>query len=112
MVCTVKAIPLLILILSAPFVSAGSPPQADREAILGMAGVFEVHFRFREDAQLVEHAETVSKPYGEQSLEVAMVVSDTPSRITLQHLLVVTDSKKNEDHVVKHWSQVWTWEAR
>ena len=75
-----------------------------------MAGVFDVTFSFTEDAQLAGETEAASKPYGEQALEVVVVVEDTPARITLQHLLVVSDSAKKEDHVIKHWSQVWTWE--
>ena len=105
-----KAIPLLTVLFAAPLVFAGSPPQADRDAILAMAGVFDVTFRFTEDAQLADEAEAVSEPYGEQALEVVVVAEDTPARITLQHLLVIGDSTKKEDQVIKHWSQVWTWE--
>ncbi len=109
MVCVVKAIRLLTFLFAAPLVFAGSPPQSDRDAILAMAGVFDVTFRFTEDAQFVEETNS-SKPYGERALEVVVVVEDTPGRIILQHLLVVSESQKKEDHVIKHWSQVWTWE--
>lgn len=87
-----------------------APPEADRAAILSMAGTFDVTFRFTEDAALAPGSEIISKPYIENALEVVVVAEDTPERITLQHLLVVSDPTTKADAVVKHWAQVWTWQ--
>ena len=97
------------LSLAALHVNA-APPEADRAAILGMAGTFDVNFRFTEDAALAPGYKIVSKPYEEHALEVVIVVEDSPERIILQHLLVVTNVEKKTDFVIKHWAQVWTWE--
>lgn len=105
-----KAIPLLSVLLAAPLVSAASPPQADRTAILSMAGTFDVNFQFTEDAALAPGSKIISKPYTENALEVVIVVEDTPERITLQHLLVVANPKTKAESVIKHWAQVWTWQ--
>lgn len=89
---------------------SAAPPEADRTAILSMAGTFDVTFTFTEDAALAPGYEIGSKPYTENALEVVVVAEDTPERIILQHLLVVEDSKKKTDMVIKHWAQVWSWE--
>lgn len=102
-----KTIPL-IAALSLPAL-AGSPPDADREAILAMAGSHHIHFKFRETAVIPADYPESSKPYDENATEIVKVVEDTPERITLQHLLVVQPEDK-EPMVIKHWAQIWTWE--
>lgn len=87
-----------------------APPEADRTAILAMAGTFDVSFEFKEDSALAPGYKIKSKHYQESALEVVVVAEDTPERITLQHLLVVTDPKTKADAVIKHWAQVWTWQ--
>jgi hypothetical protein len=104
----VKAL-IATLYLTAAALSA-APPEADRTAILSMAGTFDVTFRFTEDAALISGAKNVSKPYTEQALEVVVIAEDKPERITLQHLLIVSNPKTKEDSVIKHWAQVWTWQ--
>lgn len=94
-------------LVSASFALA-SAPEADRQAILAMAGSFKVTFDFRETAVLAKDYPTASKPYHEEALEVVSVAEDTPERITLQHLLVVGNAGKPQ--IIKHWAQVWTWE--
>ncbi len=84
---------------------AAAPPDADRAAILAMAGEYAVTFDFTETVVLKPgYARKPGKRTGAN--EVVIVVEDTPARIVLQHLLVVGDG-----HVVKHWRQDWTWEA-
>ncbi len=81
--------------------------EADRAAILAMAGTFRVRFDFQES--------TVWKP-GYTPLErkisggheTVLVVEDSPRRIVLQHLLVVEDGGR--PMVIKHWRQDWTYE--
>lgn len=96
------------LLLASASMAMASAPEADRRAILAMAGNFKVTFDFQETAVLAKDYPTVSKPYHEEAFEVVSVAEDTPERITLQHLLVVGSSEK--PHVIKHWAQVWTWE--
>lgn len=84
---------------------AAAPPDADRTAILAMAGEYAVTFDFTETVVLKPgYARKPSKRTGAH--EVVIVVEDTPARIVLQHLLVVGGG-----HVVKHWRQDWTWQA-
>jgi len=75
-----------------------------------MVGTSDVTFSFTEDAALAPGYEIVSKPYTENALEVVIAAQDTPERLILQHLLVVEDTKKKADMVIKHWAQVWSWE--
>ena len=98
----------LVTLLVTPLLAA--PPEADREAILSMAGAFEVNFEFEEDVALAPGYKIKSKHYEESALEVVVVAEDTPSRIILQHILVFTDPKDDTDKVIKHWAQVWTWQ--
>jgi len=84
-----------------------APPQRDREAILAMAGCFEVTFTFEETAAIAAGYE-LSKPYLEVALECVEVVVDEPGHIALQHLLVDPD----DDRVIKHWRQDWVYEAK
>jgi len=88
-------------------VAAAEAPEADREAILSMAGDFEVDFNFEETRTLVEDAEA-SEPHHSSALEVVRVVEDTGDFISLQHILVVGEG--DEQHIVKHWRQDWQYE--
>ncbi|MEM8954148.1 MAG: DUF6607 family protein [Verrucomicrobiota bacterium] len=78
--------------------------EKDREAILSMAGEFEVLFNFEETVPL-RPGYKLKSPYQEDATEMVTVVEDTGGRIALQHLLVTRGDK-----VVKHWKQVWTYE--
>src|SRR5262245_53838252 len=81
---------------------ADPAPDADRKAILAMAGKFNVHFHFAETLAFQPGYE-ITKPYNEDAHEMVVVAEDTPRRIALQHLLVV-----NGGRVVHHWRQIWT----
>ncbi|MEM7623456.1 MAG: DUF6607 family protein, partial [Planctomycetota bacterium] len=83
---------------------------ADREAILGMAGAFEVSFRF-EETVAVDAAYTLREPYSERALELVEVIADKPGYISLQHVLLVEgDEPGAASRVVKHWRQDWIFE--
>lgn len=99
----------LLFLAGTAFAVAAAPPDADRQAILAMAGKFKVAFDFTEQVPIAPDYEVISKPYHEEALEVVTVAEDTPERITLQHLLVV-EGKEGKRHVIKHWAQVWTWQ--
>jgi hypothetical protein len=98
-----KLIAVLTLATTALF-AADSSLDTDRRAILGMAGKFKVNFHFAETLAFQQGYE-LTKPYNEEAHELVVVAEDTPKRIALQHLLVVTGG-----HVVHHWRQIWTYE--
>ena len=85
----------------------GSSFDQDRAAILGMAGAFEVDFRFTETVSLRGDYE-LKKPYRSKALELVKVVEDLGSSITLQHLLIIEDI--DGPTVIKHWAQIWNYE--
>ncbi|WP_380878704.1 hypothetical protein ACFB49_18200 [Sphingomonas sp. DBB INV C78] len=81
---------------------------ADRAAILAMAGDYKVTFDFRETTPWrADYTPIAPKVSGGH--ESVRVVEDSPRRIVLQHLLVVTDDK-GKSMVIKHWRQDWTYE--
>lgn len=82
-----------------------APPEADREAILGMVGEHVVTFDFRETVVLEEGYERI-EPQESEAREVVILVEDAGDRIVLQHILVSPNG-----HVIKHWRQDWHFEA-
>ena len=99
---------LLATALSLPLLAA-EPPAADRQAILAMAGTFQVDFHFHETAAVAADYKLKSKAYTEEATEIVKVVEDSPARIALQHLLVV-EGKDGKPMVIKHWAQIWSWQ--
>ncbi|WP_034156832.1 DUF6607 family protein [Sphingomonas sp. ERG5] len=111
---------LVVLPLAAP-AFAGNPPAsiaaatvdqsalaADRAAILAMAGDYKVTFDFRETTPWrADYTPIQSKLSGGH--ESVRVVEDSPTRIVLQHLLVV-GTTGSDPMVIKHWRQDWTYE--
>ena len=82
--------------------------EQDRQAILGMAGKYDVTFDF-EETMAVREGYDLKKPYLEHASEMVVVVEDTGDYIAMQHLLVVTHGEKS--HVVKHWRQDWHYQG-
>lgn len=81
--------------------------EADRRAILAMAGTYRVTFDFRETVPWRSDYRPIdAKVSG--GFEVVRVIEDSGRVIRLQHLLVVGDTGKTS--VVKHWRQDWTYE--
>jgi hypothetical protein len=105
---SMQRLPAFLLLASAMTAFADGPPEADRRAILSMAGNFNVIFDFTENAVIAPNYTETSKPYHEEAFETVIVAEDTPERITLQHLLVVGEGERS--HVIKHWAQIWTWQ--
>lgn len=91
------------LICFTPIGNSAELPEADRGAILSMAGEFEVIFHFQEKVSLQDDYK-IKKAYYEDAFESVLVVEDTGDRIVLQHILRVGN------RVIKHWKQIWTWE--
>jgi hypothetical protein len=98
------ALPAILCWIPCSPVIAGSPPEADRRAILAMAGEFEVLFNFEETVGLAKDYQ-LKDAYQEEATELVLVIEDTGPRIVLQHLLQM----KNKE-VIKHWTQTWVWQ--
>lgn len=94
---------------AAPVVKAEAP-EPDRQAILAMAGEFEVKFQFQETVGLVAGYE-LKDPYYSEATEFVEVIEDRGDFISLQHILVLkAEEEGQEDRVVKHWRQDWTYQ--
>ncbi|MCG8463307.1 MAG: hypothetical protein MI750_00475 [Xanthomonadales bacterium] len=105
----------------------GTEPSAfeqDRQAILAMAGSYEVGFHFNE-TYAVRPGYTLHEPYHSGASEMVTVVADEGNKIVLQHVLVACESKQekvegeafrtktvSECRPVKHWRQDWVYEDR
>jgi len=106
----------LMMILTCLASASSSPAEAtaeqkfeqDRKAILAMVGTHKVGFNFHESYSLDKDYKIKEKKYQESAHEVVLVAEDSGKQIVLQHLLQF--HKDGKDHVVKHWSQVWTYE--
>lgn len=85
----------------------GEKFEQDRQAILAMAGEYEVDFEFAETVAIREGYE-LHEPYHAGATEYVAVLEDNGDRIVLQHILVMGD----DYHVVKHWRQDWTYEDK
>jgi hypothetical protein len=81
--------------------------EKDRQAILDMAGEYEVGFNFYETVAVQDGYEK-KDAYQSGATELVKVVEDSGERIVLQRILVAGES--DDPHVVKHWRQVWTYE--
>jgi hypothetical protein len=90
-------------------VGSSAPPEADRRAILSMAGEYDVTFRFTETVAIAE-GYALKEPDVSGADEVISVIVDEPGFISLQHLLVVDIGEGMDPIVVKHWRQDWIWE--
>lgn len=78
-------------------------PKQARQAILNMAGEYQVTFRF-EETYPAKSGYDINPPDISKGFETVIVLENTPNKISLQHLLMVGE------HVVKHWRQDWTYE--
>lgn len=97
---------LLVAASSMGLASAPVPPDADRQAILAMAGEYAVTFSFDETVVLTDGDYARMEPHRSGAREVVLVIEDAPTRIVLQHILVAPNG-----HVTKHWRQDWHFEA-
>lgn len=95
----------LLLALSA---SAQNKKQEDVKAIKAMCGCYEVTFNFDETfTPATKPADYKPSPTKtERGLEWVELVEDSQNKISMQHLLVVSDSM-----IVKHWRQDWEFES-
>jgi hypothetical protein len=81
--------------------------EADRAAILAMAGNYKVTFDMKETTPWrADYIPIPAKISGGH--ESVRVIEDTGRHIVLQHMLVVTSEGKTM--VIKHWRQDWSFE--
>lgn len=83
--------------------------EADRKAILAMAGDYKVTFDFQETVSFQE-GYTPKERYKTGAHEMVRVIEDTGTYISLQHILVVGDGEKMPLMPIKHWRQDWVYE--
>lgn len=81
--------------------------EADRQAILAMAGDFKVTFDMQESTPWMEGYTPLERKLS-GGYESVRVIEDTGTRIVLQHLLVTGDQAK--PYIVKHWRQDWQYQ--
>lgn len=81
--------------------------QQDIKSIKSMCGCYEVKFNFAETFQYAKDSASYkpSQTKHESALEWVELVEDTPNKIVMQHLLIVSD-----DMIIKHWRQDWLYE--
>jgi hypothetical protein len=80
---------------------------ADRAAILAMAGNYKVKFDFQEQtAWQADYTPIAPKVSG--GYEVVRVIEDTGNKIILQHILVA--DAEGKVFPIKHWRQDWVYE--
>jgi hypothetical protein len=89
--------------------SAACDPEKDRQAILAMAGGYDVKFEFMETVALAE-GYALQSPYRVGATELVIVAEDTPGKVVLQHILAMGKGKDRRS--LKHWRQDWIFEAR
>ncbi len=83
--------------------------ERDRAAIKAMAGNYRTAFDFQEVVGF-RPGYQLSAPYFSWATERVFVIEDTPTKIVLQHQLVMRFDGHPGAMVVKHWRQDWTWE--
>ncbi|MDQ6472146.1 hypothetical protein RB619_15955 [Flavobacterium sp. LHD-80] len=81
--------------------------QQDIKSIKSMCGCYEVKFNFTETFSYPKDSATYkpSETKHESALEWVQLLDDTPNKIVMQHLLIVSD-----DMIIKHWRQDWLYE--
>ena len=81
--------------------------EADRRAILAMAGNYRVRFDMRETTSWrSDYTPLAASTSGGH--EIVRVIADTGRFISLQHILVMGTAESPV--VIKHWRQDWTYE--
>ncbi|MDE0771487.1 MAG: hypothetical protein OSB25_04685 [Salibacteraceae bacterium] len=78
--------------------------QKDIQAIISMAGCYNVAFKYTETfAPEIDYE--MAFDYTSAAFEYAKIIQQTENKIVLQHLLIINDSM-----IIKHWRQDWTFE--
>ena len=96
-----------VMALACSAVFSQDKKQQDIKSIKSMCGCYDVKFNFAETFQYAKDSATYkpSQTKHESALEWVELVEDTPNKIVMQHLLIVSD-----DMIIKHWRQDWLYE--
>ena len=86
--------------------ASSSKIEQDRASIKSMVGIYKVTFNFTETFA-PDTGYKFHKPYSEYAVEYVTLIEETPTKIVLQHLLIINDST-----IIKHWKQDWLYENR
>lgn len=95
-----------LLFTGSLFAQKSNKTDQDRESIKKMCGVYKVTFDFAETFS-PDTAYKFHDRYSEYGIEQVTLVEETPTKIVLQHLLIINDST-----VIKHWRQDWVYENK
>lgn len=95
-----------------PFAAGAEAPatqfERDRQSILAQAGTMRVRFDMRENVSFRAGYEPLEEKLSAGN-EIVRVVYDDGDRISLQHILVMSDDAGNH-MVIKHWRQDWVYQ--
>mgnify|MGYP001803665945 CR=1 FL=1 len=92
---------VLLLLASAGF----SQSAAEIEAVKSFCGCFEVEFKYAETFAHEEGYE-FHEPFQAKALELVVMEEETPTKMVMQHILVISDS-----FFIKHWREDWEYQA-
>lgn len=95
-----------LVFTGALFAQKNNKLDQDRESIKAMLGVYKVTFDFAETFA-PDTAYKFHERYSEHGIEQVSLVEETPTKIVLQHLLIINDST-----IIKHWRQDWVYENK
>jgi hypothetical protein len=99
-----KFFAIILMLFVGNLVFSQSKMEQDRTAILSMAGCYEVTFHFAETFSPIPDYKYFDR-YTSRGIEYVFVLEDKGPFISLQHLLVMSDSV-----IIKHWRQDWVYE--
>lgn len=83
---------------------AQSNLEKDKQAIKALAGFYEVTFNYAETFA-TENTYQYKPRYESHGSEWVVVIEETPTKISMQHILVL-----GKDMVMKHWREDWIYE--
>ena len=84
--------------------------ERDRQSILAQAGQYRVRFDMRENVSFRDGYTPMEEKIAAGE-EIVRVVYDQSDRISLQHILVLTDDN-GVTMVIKHWRQDWVYQPQ
>lgn len=97
---------------TAPVAAGAEAPasqfERDRQSILAQAGTMRVRFDMRENVSFRAGYEPLEEKLSAGN-EIVRVVYDEGDRISLQHILVMSDDAGNH-MIIKHWRQDWVYQ--
>jgi hypothetical protein len=96
---------LLALVLIALNLNAQTKFDQDREAIKALAGFYKVTFNYTETFSPDDDYKFHEK-HRSSAKEWALILEDSPKKISIQHLLVM----RGDSMIIKHWREDWTYE--